>query len=587
MFSFVGTVGLLGFALAVNITSTDSFGNAGTSNNVPGWVEIESNGQNARVEESTNRSGSATREHARLRNGASITKTVSTVGYNNIVLKYYWRGDDRAESSDHLLVQWKRTASSTFTTLNSHNASIDSWSSEVSAALPASANNTSIDIRFVGDTNSSSEEVRVDDVTVTGDNASFTLNVMKSGTSVAGGTVTSDVGSINCGAVCSAVFDAGTTVTLAHSEIAGTDFIGWSGSCTGTGSCVVTMCQARNVTATFNLTPVVDVCTNLEGAQSSTPEGYVNNDGICTVIVPPVDMCPNISGNQSEVPSGMQIVEGQCVEIVAPPEDMCPNIEGLQATIPSGKQLVEGQCVDIVVPVDVCTNIEGLQLVTPEGMTNNEGMCTLIVPPTDVCNNLEGVQISTPEGYVNNEGMCTPIEVPPTDVCTNIEGVQEQTPEGMTNNEGTCTENSTPAPTPEPTPTTGGGLLWGNFTPTTPNSAPQGQVLGASTSCGVSFTKSLRRGYKNDEESVKKLQRFLNEYMSAGLTENGVFDSATENALKAFQLKYASTILTPWGLTTPTGVLHTTTRTQINNLMCPDLKLPVPTQLIPMTRQDL
>lgn len=369
--------------------------------------------------------------------------------------------------------------------------------------LPTAADNTSIDIRFVGDSNSASEEARVDDVTVRGDNV------------------------------------------------------------------------------------IVDVCTNLEGAQSVTPEGYVNNDGICTVIVPPVDMCPNISGDQSEVPSGMQVVEGQCVEIVTPPEDMCPNIDGVQATIPSGKQLVDGNCVDIIVQIDVCTNIDGMQLVTPEGMTNNDGICTvIIVPPVDVCSNLEGTQTTTPEGYTNNEGMCTPIEVPPVDVCTNIEGIQEQTPEGMTNNEGTCTENSTPAPTPEPTPTTGGGLLWGP-TFSTVAAAPQGQVLGASTSCGLNFTKSLRRGYKNDTESVKKLQKFLNDYMSAGLTESGVFDTATENALKAFQVKYANTVLTPWGLTAPTGVLHTTTRTQINNMMCPDLKLPVPTQLIPMTRQDL
>lgn len=141
-------------------------------------------------------------------------------------------------------------------------------------------------------------------------------------------------------------------------------------------------------------------------------------------------------------------------------------------------------------------------------------------------------------------------------------------------------------PPAEPTPTTGGGLLWGP-TFSTIAVAPQGQVLGASTSCGLNFTKSLRRGFKNDTESVKKLQQFLNEHISAGLTESGVFDSATENALKAFQLKYASTILTPWGLTAATGVLHTTTRTQINNLMCPDLKLPIPTQLIPMTRKDL
>lgn len=47
----------------------------------------------------------------------------------------------------------------------------------------------------------------------------------------------------------------GTTVTLTATPATGSTFAGWSGACTGTGSCVVTMTTNKTVTATFNGTP--------------------------------------------------------------------------------------------------------------------------------------------------------------------------------------------------------------------------------------------------------------------------------------------------------------------------------------------
>ncbi|HYD43534.1 MAG TPA: hypothetical protein VEB43_22075, partial [Anaeromyxobacter sp.] len=66
-------------------------------------------------------------------------------------------------------------------------------------------------------------------------------------------------GAINCGATCAATLASGTTVTLTATPATGSTFGGWSGACTGTGSCVVTMTAARAVTATFNGTPT-DTC---------------------------------------------------------------------------------------------------------------------------------------------------------------------------------------------------------------------------------------------------------------------------------------------------------------------------------------
>ena len=77
----------------------------------------------------------------------------------------------------------------------------------------------------------------------------FTLAVSKSGTGA--GSVTSSAGGINCGATCAADFDAGTNVTLSATPASGSVFAGWSGACTGTGSCAVTVDAAKAVTAAF------------------------------------------------------------------------------------------------------------------------------------------------------------------------------------------------------------------------------------------------------------------------------------------------------------------------------------------------
>jgi hypothetical protein len=77
----------------------------------------------------------------------------------------------------------------------------------------------------------------------------FALTVVPAGTG--SGTVTSSPAGINCGIDCSEAYAAGTEVTLTATPASGSSFAGWSGSCTGTGSCKVTMSQARSVTATF------------------------------------------------------------------------------------------------------------------------------------------------------------------------------------------------------------------------------------------------------------------------------------------------------------------------------------------------
>lgn len=71
-----------------------------------------------------------------------------------------------------------------------------------------------------------------------------TLSVVLAGA----GSVTSSPAGIDCGATCSASFAKGTVITLTAS---GANFSGWSGGCSGTSTCTVTLNANTSVTATF------------------------------------------------------------------------------------------------------------------------------------------------------------------------------------------------------------------------------------------------------------------------------------------------------------------------------------------------
>jgi hypothetical protein len=88
-------------------------------------------------------------------------------------------------------------------------------------------------------------------VTATFTRNQYTLTVTRAGTG--SGTVTSSVAGIDCGSDCSETYAHGTDVTLTPVAAAKSVFSGWSGACTGSGACVVTMDAARSVSAVFSI----------------------------------------------------------------------------------------------------------------------------------------------------------------------------------------------------------------------------------------------------------------------------------------------------------------------------------------------
>ena len=84
-------------------------------------------------------------------------------------------------------------------------------------------------------------------VSATFTQVTYALSVGVSGS----GAVTSTPSGINCGSTCAASFASGTAVTLNETPASGWVFSVWSGACSGTGSCMVTMNSAASVSATF------------------------------------------------------------------------------------------------------------------------------------------------------------------------------------------------------------------------------------------------------------------------------------------------------------------------------------------------
>jgi uncharacterized delta-60 repeat protein len=101
---------------------------------------------------------------------------------------------------------------------------------------------------------------------------SSTLTVAKTGSG--SGSVTSSPSGIDCGATCSAPF-AARPVTLNATPSAGSSFAGWSGACSGTGPCTLSMNADQTVTARFESDKTLTLAKagNGTGTVSSSPAG--------------------------------------------------------------------------------------------------------------------------------------------------------------------------------------------------------------------------------------------------------------------------------------------------------------------------
>lgn len=93
----------------------------------------------------------------------------------------------------------------------------------------------------------------------------FKLTVKKAG--AGSGKVTSSPAAIDCGGACEFEFEKNTKVVLSQSADSGSEFVKWTGACSGSGACEVTMGTAKTVTAEFKPAP----STSTPPPSTSTP----------------------------------------------------------------------------------------------------------------------------------------------------------------------------------------------------------------------------------------------------------------------------------------------------------------------------
>ncbi len=122
-------------------------------------------------------------------------------------------------------------------------------------------------------------------------------------------------------------------------------------------------------------------------------------------------------------------------------------------------------------------------------------------------------------------------------------------------------------------PSGGGG--GGGFRPSVPDPDP--------VVCKPYLLEFIRFGRQNNPFEVLKLKIFLNSFEGFNLPLTPIYDLETFRAVEIFQQRYSSDILTPWGITAPTGYVYITTTLKINYIVC-GITDPI---TIDLTRDDI
>jgi uncharacterized repeat protein (TIGR01451 family) len=188
----------------------------------------------------------------------------------------------------------------------------------------------------------------------------FKLTTTKTGNG--SGTVTTADGGINCGPNCSATYLSGTVVNVGETPDANSVFTGWSGACTGTGACAVTMGADMTVTTNFVLGEKLSVVLAGSGTGSVTSEdGGINcaNSGRnCSSLYPPGTpvsltatlVAPSVFGGWSGACSGsdpntcavvMNSVQSVTATFNSPPPDFTLTPASTTLTVQAGAQITD------------------------------------------------------------------------------------------------------------------------------------------------------------------------------------------------------------------------------------------------------
>ena len=206
--------------------------------------------------------------------------------------------------------------------------------------------------------------------------------------------------------------------------------------------------------------------------------------------------------------------------------------------------------------LDAVSGTVSVSCVPPSGSSFNVGTTQVICTATDAAHN----SASTTFDVIVTAAAPSPVVE--TDICPNIAEVQTSIPSGMIlDSSGNCVAQNN-----------GGGGSSGSYSSGGSSIVPLALSSTNGTTTPITtcplITTYMKFGGINNPTDVAKLQAFLKNSQGLDVTVNGTFDQQMENAVRAFQSKYMSQIMGPWGANQSSGYVYITTLKKVNEIAC-------------------
>lgn len=344
------------------------------------------------------------------------------------------------------------------------------------------------------------------------------------------------------------------------------------------------------VVASSTVTTSTASSTTEGGSGSSTTSANTDNNGAAVILPPGQNQIEGgyIDGKWAVIPTGQNGIDDSntpvyrsadaSVTVAADPNE---KISGQSDTFTDETNQNADEALsdqhDFTTPIDGCTNnCGGTEAVSGQhDFTTNPDTCTVNCTPNEEA-------VSGQHDFNTPGDTCTTNCGGSEEVVSDQHGFTTLTDSGCTTNCGGNNDESVSDQHDFNTNNDGGGGCVGSCGGG--GGCVSGCGGGCISGCGGGIVippggilppgckpfllKFIRYGYNNDPYEVRKLQAFLDIFEGYNLPITGIYDLQTEQAVRAFQSKYAADVLVPWGISDNTGYVFITTMLKINYIYC-------------------
>jgi DNA-binding beta-propeller fold protein YncE len=221
-------------------------------------------------------------------------------------------------------------------------------------------------------------------------------------------------------------------------------------------------------------------------------------------------------------------------------------IETTPPTVTSSVPTITAKNTPIIDTTLTLSDANGIQSLTMSGATVTS--CTPVLPYTGSGNVICAITV-TSSGTVT---------ATVTDRAGNTDTTFSQAYTISRPSSGGSVPKTPPVVTPVTPPVTA------PITPQIPPTAPKDE----NTQCTLITSTLIFPSRPNNAQDVNTIITFLNTYENEKLALDGTYDQDDIAAINRFQNKYRAEILSPWGGTTPTGIVGNYTRAKMSVMQC-------------------